>query len=197
MKFLRILAALLAMMLVCGSCLADETEVLQGLIDGMIEEALNDDSDDSDDSEYIEHDATLLPYLDFSLDDWLDTSYMRAMFSVLLMLEITDAEELDVDGLIDEYGIPDVYLAGPAEGDYGDPIYAFYFFDDDDVGKSVTVIYYTSDGTYSGFVSDYYGYAETYMEAFHEEGICGEYYEISTVDFYTAMNDLTDILSED
>lgn len=195
MKFLRILAALLAMTLICGSCLADEAGGLQTLIDGMIEEALSGNSDD--DGEYTEYTAELLPELDTTLDEWLSTSYMRSVFSVLLMVEMMDIEEFGLDGLIDEYGVPTVYVAGPAEGDYGDPIYAFYFFTDGDSGYSLSVIYSTASGTYSGFVSDVYGDLTTYMVVFYEEGICGEYYEITPDEFTVALNDLNEILNDE
>ncbi len=195
MKFLRILAVLLAMMLVCGSCLADEAGGLQTLIDGMIEEALSVDSDN--DGEYTEYTAELLPELDTTLDEWLSTSYMRSVFSVLLMVEMMDIEEFGLDGLIDEYGVPTVYVAGPAEGDYGDPIYAFYFFTYGDSGCSLSVIYSTASGTYSGFVSDVYGELTTYMDVFYEEGICGEYYEITPDEFTVALNDLNEILNDE
>lgn len=69
MKLMRILAALLAMLLVCGSCLADEVSGLQAMIDDMIEDAQNSDSD----NEYVQYTADLLPELDMTLDDWLDS----------------------------------------------------------------------------------------------------------------------------
>ena len=195
MRFFRIIAAALAMMLVCVGCLAEDIEGLQTLIDGMIDEALNGGSESDD--EYNEYTAELIPELDMSLDDWLSTSYMRSVFSVLLMVEMMDVEEYDIDALIDEYGVPTVYVAGPAEGDFGEPIYAFYFFTDGDTGRSLNVIYYTSDSTYSGFVADVYGDNTTYIDYFYEEGICGEYYEVSAGEFSGALNDLNDIINED
>ena len=195
MKFLRILAAMLAMMLVCGSCLADSAESLQTLIDGMIEEALNSGSDD--DGEYTEYTAEVIPALEITHEEWLSSSYMRSVFSVLLMVEMTDIEEFGIDGLIDEYGVPTVYVAAPAEGDYGDPIYTFYFFMDGDTGYSLSVIYYDIDGTYSGFVTDVYSDPLTYVELFYEEGICGEYYEVTPDEFTTALTDLNEIMNGD
>lgn len=194
MRFLRILAVLLAMMLVCGSCLADEVDGLQTLLDGMIEEALSSGSDDDD--KYTEYTADLLPELDTTLDEWLRTSYMRSVFSVLLMVEMMDVDEFGIDGLIDEYGAPSVYVARPAEGDYGEPIYAFYFFTDGGSGCSLSVIYSTASGTYIGFVSDVNGDPTTYMDAFYGEGICGEYYEITPDEFTAALNDLNEIINE-
>lgn len=197
MKFLRILAALLAVVLMCGSCLAEEGNALQTLIDGLIEEALSADADSDDDSDYVEYTATLLPELDFDLDGWLETSYMRSIFSVLLMVEMIDVEEYGIDGLIEEYYLPTVYLAGPAAGDYGAPIYAFYFFTDGSEGYSLNVIYSTSDGSYVGFVNEVYGDPSTYLDVFYEEGICGEYYEVSSDDFMTALTDLDEIINGD
>ena len=195
MKFFRIFAALLAIMLVCGSCLAEETAGLQTLIDGMIEEALSSGSDDG--GEYTEYTAELLPELDSTLEDWLGTSYMRSVFSVLLMVEMMDVEEYGIDGLIDEYGVPTVYVAGPAEGDYGEPIYTFYFFTDGGSGYSLSVIYSNASGAYTGFVSDINGEPSTYMDVFYDEGICGEYYEITPAEFTQALNDLNEILNEE
>ena len=59
------------------------------------------------------------------------------------------------------------------------------------------MIYYTSDSTYSGFVADVYGDNTTYIDYFYEEGICGEYYEVSAGEFSGALNDLNDIINED
>lgn len=193
MKLMRILAALLAMLLVCGSCLADEVSGLQAMIDDMIEDAQNSNSD----NEYVQYTADLLPELDMTLDDWLDSSYMRAIFSVLLMLETANVEEFDVNGMVDEYGMPSVYIAGPAEGDYGSPIYAFYFFGDTDSGTLMSIIYSTSTGDYTGMLSEVTAKPSAYLDIFVSEGVCGEYYEISDYEFSSAISDLNEIINGD
>lgn len=84
MKFLRILALMLAAIMCFGIGFAEEasdSSDISGLENGL-EESI-DDTEDDDTSLY---DTLLISAIDADPDDWLASSDMRAIFAVLMQL---------------------------------------------------------------------------------------------------------------
>ncbi len=230
----RILAAVIAMMMFGTCCLADSISAIQGLIDGLIEEALGGspavvveesaigtpieapaeepvrvvmeeepetiDETNDDDSNSIDigtYEATLLPILDTTASEWLSNNELRALFSVLLLLDLYDISEVSVTDFVDTYGVPTVFLAVPSYGYSSEAIFAAYFFGDDSSGQMIVAVYDGDDSKFSGFCSPYIGTPTSSMDVFDEGGFFNNgYYSISATDFATAVNDLNDIFNE-
>lgn len=192
MKFLRILALMLAAIMCFGIGFAEEasdSSDISGLENGL-EESI-DDTEDDDTSLY---DPILISALDVDPDDWLASSDMRAIFAVLMQLELYCNEELGYGELLDSYDTPTIYVFEP-EGLEGLAVSVMYFYTDAELVVSAT--YIPLLGQYSSFQSELSLDPDVAMYALSAGGGFDEYYEIPFSDYYSTLIDIGDALNGD
>lgn len=166
MKFTRFLAMLLAMMLMGTMCMTAFAEA---------------------EEEYPLHETILLSGMEMTTDEWLADG-ARGLFAVLFQLELgVYEEEYPVSALLDQYGIPTIYLAV----DDSDPEFtflnAFYFFGGVEGGVLVCGLYLPDYGMFNGFVQDYDSDPASIMPILQEGGSFTSYYEVTFDEYYEAL----------
>lgn len=168
MKFTRILAMMLAMLLLgtMGMTALAETE-------------------------YPVHETILIDAMDMTAAEWMENEQTRALLAVMLELEMSIyEEEYPLIDMIDIYGIPTIYVGI----DNTDPtisiVNCFYFYGGEDGGVVVCGIYIPGYGIFNGFVQDYTSSPAVMMAGVQQEGVISTYYEVAFDDYYTALTDV-------
>ncbi len=182
MKFMRILAMILAMMLMGTFCMAEAPA-------------------ESTEDEYPIHTAILLGAMEMTYDEWLASPDSRALFAVLFELELRMyEEEYRIYELMETYGIPTIYVGEPT-GDLAGQALSIYFFYQDTEGTIGTGVLVSASiildgGMFGGFVMDNTVDPAIMMEAFlGEGGVISNCYEIGFNEYYNAVMALDAIMN--
>ena len=180
MKFMRILAMILAMMLMGSFCIAETTE-----------------SED----EYPLHTAILLGAMEMTADEWLTNDETRALFAVLFELELRMYdEEYGIYNLMDTYGIPTIYVGTPAGELDGQALSVYFFYEDTEgtmgTGVLVSASIILDGGMFGGFVMDNSVEPAVMMEAFcAPDGVLTNCFEVPFTAYYDAVMSLDSIIN--
>ena len=191
MKFMRILAMLLALMLMGTVCFAEEPA-----------EAPSEDTATAESTEeYGIHSAILLPAMELTYEDWLSNAEVRAMFAVLFQLEMSSYEdEYMVSSLLDTYGIPTIFLSEVSGELNGYAISMYLFFEDteseNESSMLVTGTYLVEEGFFNGFVMEMEGDPTLIMDLLSTtEGAEFEYYPVTFEEYYEALLAIDSIIN--
>ena len=163
MKFNRIVALIMALMLstFCFAAFAED--------------------------EYPIHEPILLSGMELTAAEWLADGDTRALFSLLLQLEMAIyEEEYHMGEYLEVYGLPTQYVAINDSDPAFTFLEVFYFFNDGVNGVMVVGLYMPDYGMFNGFVMDYAGDPVAMMESFLEGGSITGYYEITLDEMYNA-----------
>ena len=181
MKFMRILAMILAMMLMGTFCIAETAETTE--------------------EEYPLHTAILLSAMEMTYDEWLETPETRALFAVLFELELRMyEEEYRLYELMDTYGVPTIFIGEPS-GDLAGQALSIYFFYQDTEGTMGTGVLVSASiilegGMFGGFVMDNNVDPYTMMPVFTAEGgVISNYFEVGFQEYYDAVMMLDSIMN--
>lgn len=173
MKFIRILAMVLAVMLMSTFCMAETTESSE---------------------EYPLHTAALIPAMEMTAADWLSTPETAALFAVLFELELRMyEEEYRMYELMDTYGIPTIYVGEPTGELAGQALSVYFFYQDTEgtigTGVLVSASIILEGGMFGGFVMDNSVDPATMMSAFVDpvDGVISNYQEIGFQEYYDAV----------
>lgn len=195
MKFLRILALTLAAIMCFGIGFTEEASDSSDSSDiSGLENGLEESIDDTEDDDTSLYDPILISALDADPDDWLASSDMRAIFAVLMQLELYCNEELGYGELLDSYDTPTIYVFEP-EGLEGLAVSVMYFYTDAELVVSAT--YIPLLGQYSSFQSELSLDPAVAMYALSAGVGFDEYYEIPFSDYYSTLIDIGDALNGD
>ena len=181
MKLMRTLAMLLALVLMSTVCAFAETT----------------------DESAVALEAVLLPEMGLTYEDWLSTPDIRAIFAVLLQIEMSIYEEqFFVSEYLDTYGIPTLYLAELTDDLAGDAIALYMFYTDTEgtIGADMMVCctYTTSTGTIVGSNMEIDTDPAQVMEILATENkTISTYYPITLEEYYTALLTVESIISGD
>lgn len=202
MKYLRILAVVLAVFICLSAGYAEEAagggsdlfKIGSGLdteeLEEEIEEATDGVDDTGDDSDL--YDAVLLADLDVDAGEWLLSSDLRAMLAVIMGYELYLNADFDTETLSNTYGQPTIYINVPS--DLEDlAVGAMFFYTDAELVISVT--YLPILGQYTAFQSELNLDPAIAMGALEREGLFAEYYEVTSDDYYTAISLIDDALN--
>ena len=207
MKYLRIMALLMAVVMCLGAGFAeeaadDEAELFNvgsgldtGEIEEEIEEVLDGDADAGDDTddETAMYDAELISSLDVDVDEWMLSPELRAMLAVIMEFELYCNEDYDAETLYDTYGQPTIYVTVPA-GLEGMGVGVMFFYTEAELVISAT--YLPILGQYTAFQSDLSFDPALAMTVLDSEGLFSEYYEVTGDDYFNALSLMYDALSE-
>lgn len=207
MKYLRIMALLMAVVMCLGAGFAEEAaddeaelfNVGSGLdteeIEEEIEEVLDGDADvgDDTDDDTAMYDAELISSLDVDVEEWMLTPELRAMLAVIMEFELYCNEDYDAETLYDTYGQPTIYVTVPA-GLEGMGVGVMFFYTEAELVISAT--YLPILGQYTAFQSDLSFDPALAMTVLDSEGLFSEYYEVTGDDYFNALSLMYDALSE-
>ena len=207
MKYLRIMALLMAVVMCLGAGFAEEAaddeaelfNVGSGLdteeIEEEIEEVLDGDADAGDDTDddTAMYDAQLISSLDVDVDEWMLSPELRAMLAVIMEFELYCNEDYDAETLYDTYGQPTIYVTVPA-GLEGMGVGVMFFYTEAELVISAT--YLPILGQYTAFQSDLSFDPALAMTVLDSEGLFSEYYEVTGDDYFNALSLMYDALSE-
>lgn len=207
MKYLRIMALLMAVVMCLGAGFAEEAaddeaelfNVGSGLdteeIEEEIEEVLDGDADAGDDTDddTAMYDAELISSLDVDVDEWMLSPELRAMLAVIMEFELYCNEDYDAETLYDTYGQPTIYVTVPA-GLEGMGVGVMFFYTEAELVISAT--YLPILGQYTAFQSDLSFDPALAMTVLDSEGLFSEYYEVTGDDYFNALSLMYDALSE-
>ena len=207
MKYLRIMALLMAVVMCLGAGFAEEAaddeaelfNVGSGLdteeIEEEIEEVLDGDADvgDDTDDDTAMYDAQLISSLDVDVDEWMLSPELRAMLAVIMEFELYCNEDYDAETLYDTYGQPTIYVTVPA-GLEGLGVGVMFFYTEAELVISAT--YLPILGQYTAFQSDLSFDPALAMTVLDSEGLFSEYYEVTGDDYFNALSLMYDALSE-
>ena len=207
MKYLRIMALLMAVVMCLGAGFAEEAaddeaelfNVGSGLdteeIEEEIEEVLDGDADvgDDTDDDTAMYDAELISSLDVDVEEWMLTPELRAMLAVIMEFELYCNEDYDAETLYDTYGQPTIYVTVPA-GLEGLGVGVMFFYTEAELVISAT--YLPILGQYTAFQSDLSFDPALAMTVLDSEGLFSEYYEVTGDDYFNALSLMYDALSE-
>ena len=203
MKYLRIMALLLAVVMCLGVGFAEEAagdedelfNVGSGLdteeLEEEIEEATDGDADTGDDNDL--YDAALISSLDVDVEEWMLSPELRAMLAVIMEFELYCNEDYDAETLYDTYGQPTIYVTVPA-GLEGLGVGVMFFYTEAELVISAT--YLPILGQYTAFQSELSFDPAVAMTALDSEGLFSEYYEVTGDDYFNALSLMYDALSE-
>ena len=201
MKYLRILALILAMLMCLSVGFAEEATdgdtdlfgVGSGLnteeLEEEIEEATDGEADEDDSSLY---DTQIISQLDVDADEWLLSADLRAMLAVIMDFEMYSNPDFDVETLFDTYGQPVIYVNVPTDLD-GLAVGVMYFYTEAELVVSAT--YLPILGQYSAFQTEISLDPGVVMEALSGEGMFTEYYEVTSDEYYNAISVMYDALN--
>lgn len=207
MKYLRIMALLMAVVMCLGAGFAEEAaddeaelfNVGSGLdteeIEEEIEEVLDGDADAGDDTDddTAMYDAELISSLDVDVEEWMLSPELRAMLAVIMEFELYCNEDYDAETLYDTYGQPTIYVTVPA-GLEGMGVGVMFFYTEAELVISAT--YLPILGQYTAFQSDLSFDPALAMTVLDSEGLFSEYYEVTGDDYFNALSLMYDALSE-
>lgn len=207
MKYLRIMALLMAVVMCLGVGFAEEAaddeaelfNVGSGLdteeIEEEIEEVLDGDADAGDDTDddTAMYDAELISSLDVDVEEWMLSPELRAMLAVIMEFELYCNEDYDAETLYDTYGQPTIYVTVPA-GLEGLGVGVMFFYTEAELVISAT--YLPILGQYTAFQSELSFDPAVAMTALDSEGLFSEYYEVTGDDYFNALSLMYDALSE-
>ena len=164
MKITRILAMLLAMLLMGTMCMTAFAE-----------------------DEYPIHEPIVLGGMEMTATEWMADD-ARGLFAVLFQLELgMYEEEYPMSALLEQYSIPTIYLSA----DFTDPefqfVNAYYFFGDDNGGTLVCGLLLPDYNVFNGFVMDYDADPAAITAEMAASGSVGTYYEVTFDEYYTAL----------
>lgn len=199
MKFLRILALMLAALMCLSVGFAEEeaddnTELFNvgSGIESEVEDAAESIEDGDEDNSL--YDTAILGKLDVDVDEWLLSDELRAMLAVIMEFELYCNEDFDTETLSDTCGDPVIYVAVPADLDGLAVSVMFYYTDADLV---ISASYLPILGQYTAFQSELSLDPDIAMYALNSEGLFSEYYEVSNDDYYDALYSLSDAITGD
>lgn len=198
MKYLRILALMLAMLMCLSAGFAEEADdesndlfkVGSGLNPGELEEEIEEAADGADDDSDM-YGTALLADLDVDAGEWLLSADLRAMLAVIMDYELYCNEDFDTGTLSDTYGHPAIYITVPS-GLEGMAVGVMYFYTDAELVISAT--YIPILGQYTAFKSELSLDPAISMNALASEELFAEYYEVTSDDYYNAASLMYDAL---
>ncbi len=201
MKYLRILALMLAVLMCLSVGFAEENadggsdlfNVGSGLDTGELEEEIEEATDGADDAEDDSdmYGAGLLADLDVDADEWLLSADLRAMLAVIMDYELYCNEDFDTETLSDTYGHPTIYVTVPTDLE-GLAVGVMYFYTEAELVISAT--YLPILGQYTAFQSELSLDPAISMNALASEDLFAEYYEVTSDDYYNAASLMYDAL---
>lgn len=173
-KLLALLLAL-ALTLSCGAAFAEEAP--------------------ADEEASTLYDSVLLPEVEISGSDWMSTAENRAMFAVLLMLDLYLCQDEAISQAFNDCGVPTLFVSASSELGY-DALIVYYFFEEEKMMASAT--YFPLLGQYSAFLAeDVPADPTTVMDALQERGLFADYTPISLADYGQALESLSGVFVAD
>ena len=188
MKLKNLLALLLALVLTLSCCAAfaeesTEADIAAGLTDALEteEEAASEETAGEEEESTTQfYDASLISAADLTAAEWMSSAETRALFAVLLNLEIATCDNAEAVALLDEAGIPTMYITDSVTADL----------------QTITVLFFLEDlEKVTVGINDISADPELVMVAMQSEGIFTDYESISFGDYYQALSDLNDAVN--
>ena len=200
MKLKNLLALLLALVLTLSCCAAfaeesTEADIAAGLTDALEteEEAASEETAGEEEESTTQfYDASLISAADLTAAEWMSSAETRALFAVLLNLEIATCDNAEAVALLDEAGIPTVYITDSATADLQTITVLFFL---EDLEKVIFAMYVPLLDQFTVGINDISADPELVMVAMQSEGIFTDYESISFGDYYQALSDLNDAVN--
>lgn len=200
MKLKNLLALLLALVLTLSCCTAfaeesTEADIAAGLTDALEteEEAASEETAGEEEESTTQfYDASLISAADLTAAEWMSSAETRALFAVLLNLEIAACDNAEAVALLDEAGIPTMYITDSATADLQTITVLFFL---EDLEKVIFAMYVPLLDQFTVGINDISADPELVMVAMQSEGIFTDYESISFGDYYQALSDLNDAVN--
>ena len=203
MKYLRILALMLAAMLCLTACSADSGEEKTEntpVPQSADSETVADEPEataPADTSGVASNEAFLITSLAMPYESWM-TENMYSMFAATFFLDLGYVDAFDVTAISTEQGVPDVYV-GELEGDnYGNGMNLALFYTHPETAEitMINATVYLKTGLFDGYMTENAGDPAAIMEGFIEDGTLKEYHHVSYEEFMSAYAAINQIMNE-
>ena len=199
MKFLRMIAILLAVMLCLTACGAKEEEAKTDATAVPTAEPTAEATAEAlpEGPLAAANEAVMIGSLNMPYESWM-TEEMYSLFAATFFMDMMYVDAYEINRLSTEIGIPAVYV-GELEGDnYGNGMNLALFFTDAESGE-VTMLnatVYLKTGLFEGYVTENVGDAAAMMDSFVNDGVLKVYHAITADEFMNAYFALTQVIGE-
>lgn len=199
MKFMRILALLMAAMLCLTACgIIEEEKDTAATVEPT--EAVNAEVEPEVTYEIApgvaSNESFLLKSLNMPYENWMSEG-MYAAFAATFFMDMSYVDAFGINALNTEQGIPAVY-AGELQGDnYGNGmnLALFYTHPETSAVTMVNATVYLKTGLFEGYVEENIADVAATMDGFVSDGVLQVYHEISTDEFMGAYSGIAQVLS--
>ena len=201
MKFLRIIAMLMAVMLCLAACAAKEetNDVTPTEAPVVTEEPTAEPAEETADStsaDSASYESFMIKSLNLTYESWM-TEEMRSVFAATFFMDIAYCDAFGITQLSTELGIPTVYV-GELQGDnYGNGMNLALFFTDTETSETtmVNATVYLKTGLFDGYVTTDAGDPAAMMDSLVENGTLQVCHAISADEFMSAYAMLTQAIT--
>jgi len=193
MKFLRIIAMLMTVMLCLAACAAKEEKSGAAHTEAPV---ATEESATNENNSSASYESFMIKSLNLNYESWM-TEEMRSVFAATFFMDIAYCDAFGITQLSTELGIPSAYV-GELKGDnYGNGMNISLFFTDAETSETtmVNATVYLKTGLFEGYVIENAGDPAAMMDSLVENGTLQVYHAISVDEFMTAYAMLTQAIT--
>ena len=129
------------------------------------------------------YDPTMMHLLDCSVEEWLLSPELRALYAVLMHFELYEVPEFNMEYMMDTYSDPVIYVTVPADVErQGIGVMMFYT----EANTVYSASYYPILEQYTAFQTDISLAPDSVMASLSSEGLFEEYYPVTSEEYYAA-----------
>ncbi|MBQ4090084.1 MAG: hypothetical protein IJC56_09460 [Clostridia bacterium] len=192
MKFLRILALLMAAMLCLTACSAkDENTETEATAAPEATEVTYDIAPG-----VATNESFLLKSLNLPYENWMSEG-MYSAFAATFFMDMSYVDAYEINAMNEELGIPAVYVGELQGKNYGNGMNLVLFYTNPET-SAVTMVnstVYLKTGLFEGYVQENIEDVAATMEGFVNDGVLQTYHEVSTDEFMSAYSGIVQIIS--
>ena len=201
MKLKNLLALLMALILTLSCCAfaeeateAPEADIAAGLTDALEteEEAAAEEATGEEESTTQFYDASLISAAELTAEEWMSSAETRALFAVLLNLEVIGCDNAEAVALMDEAETPTMYITDSATADLQTITVLFFL---EDLEKVIFTMYVPLLDQFTLTIIDNSADPELVMAAMKSGEVFSDYEFIPFEDYFQALSDLNDAVN--
>lgn len=197
MKFMRIIAMLMAVMLCLTACGAKEEDAkTEPTAEPAAEATEAAETAEDDGPMAAANEAVMIGSLAMPYESWM-TEEMYSFFAATFFMDLLYVDAQGISAMVETSGIPAVYV-GELEGDnYGNGMNLALFFTDAESGENtmINATVYLATGLFESSSVENAGDPAAMMESFVTDGTLKVYHAVTEDEFMTAYGTLTQLIT--
>lgn len=198
MKFLRVIAMLLAVMLCLTACGAKEEDTKTEPTAAPTVEATAEATEvtENDGPMAAANEAVMISSLAMPYESWM-TEEMYSFFAATFFMDLLYVDAQGINALVENGSIPAVYVGELEGNNYGNGMNLALFFTDAESGENtmVNATVYLATGMFDSFVTENAGDPAAAMDSFVNDGTLKVYHTITEDAFMNAYSTLAQLIS--